>query len=305
MADASVELGLIKVHGNGTDEDMLRALGHFDKARSIYSSIANSHGVADALYGLGAASRRLRKFYEAQKPLEEAQKIYSRLKSKRALAWTLYLLGEVYCEQGQPAFTPFKDALEIYDCLNDKPASAETSYRLGQIHRQRKQNDSAARYWTKAMVIYTATGNKGRLAETSYCLGILRKEQENVKEATELLEVALSRYKDQKDEEGIKKTQDVLGEMHPSMRRMFKFEAEQRSARSVSIHNGDPNRGERPGGEDSGVESPEEVITDIKPHANGGFGEVYSGQHKTLKKVALKKALLGSLKSEHRHIIRV
>lgn len=307
-ADASVELGLINVHSNGTRKDMLRAVDHFQEARSIYSLIGNSGGAADALYGLGAAYRRLRKCPEAQKALEEARRIYSRLDNKRALAWTAYLLGEVYCDQGQAviAFTPFKEALGIYDCLNDQPAFAHTSYRLGQIHRQREQDESAVRCWTKAKEIYTTTRDKGGLAETSYCLGVLRKEQNNLKEATTLFEVALNNYKEQQDEEGIKKTQDALGAIHPSMKRVFEFEAEQRSAGYASIHNGDLNRRERPYGEDSGVDSSEEMITDIKHEANGGYGDIYSGQHKTLGiKVALKRALLGPLKSEHEDIIRV
>ncbi|KAG9044842.1 hypothetical protein FS837_007424 [Tulasnella sp. UAMH 9824] len=305
-ADASVELGLIKVHGNGTREDMNRAIYYFEKARSIYSSIGNSQGAADASYGLGAAYRRLQNCPKAEKALEEAGIIYSRLHNKRALAWTFYLLGEVYCDLGQSvlAFTPFKEALKLYDCLNDEPAIAETSFRLGQLHRQRDQKPSAAQCWIKAKDIYSTTGDKGRLAETSYCLGKLRKEQNKIKEASTLFEVALSNYKSQEDEEGIKKTQDALGEIDPSMKRLFKFEAEQRSARSASIHNGDPNRRESLYGGDSSAEPPEE-ITNIVWHANGGFGDVYSGQHRTLGiKVALKKPLLGPIKSDHDDIIR-
>ncbi|KAG8958664.1 hypothetical protein FRC00_002441 [Tulasnella sp. 408] len=307
-ADALVELGLIEAYGKGTPEELLHGIGHLDKARSIYVSVGNNQGRADALFGLGAMYRRLRRCPEAQKALEEAKELYSGLRNEPAVARTAQMLGEVWCDQGQwnLANTPFKEARDIYERLDNKLALANTLYRLGHVHHRRGQYASASGCWTKAQDIYRNTrGNEGCLAETSYWLGILRKGNKQPEQATAYLGVALNYYKSQNDEEWIKKTQDALVEIDPFKKLVFEFEARQRSARDASIYNGNLNRRERPDGEDSGIEPPDELIKDIKYHTNGGFGIVYSGQHKTLGKVALKAVLFGSIKSDHNDEIRV
>ncbi|KAG8901504.1 hypothetical protein FRC00_006726 [Tulasnella sp. 408] len=288
-ADASIELGGIEIYGTG--EDLLHAVKRFSNAKSIYSSISNSQGLADALYGLGVAYRRLRNCPEAQTALIEARDIYTELDSQPALARTLHLLGMVLFDQtdAHKAIGPVKKALDLYKRLENKSDYADASYYLGHIYHRQRNFNSAVQYWLEAKRIYAATGAKGFLANTSYCLGKAHLAKKKVKEAKTFFQIALNNYRLENDSNGIKKAQGKLGAIDPALKR--RFEAEQLLATYTTSQTGDLN-------------SSEELIFDIKHHANGGFGDIFLGWHKTFGPVALKLPRLGPDESKHSDKIR-
>jgi LuxR family maltose regulon positive regulatory protein len=124
--------------------DFAAALNESQKALSMWESLGNEAGVADALNGIGVAHHRLGEYRTALEALEEALSRSRAAGSIRAEAYCLASLGDLYRDLGQ-----FSQALSYYDQAHARNlviagaflqsyitnARAETLYLAGQIER--------------------------------------------------------------------------------------------------------------------------------------------------------------------------
>ena len=124
--------------------DFAAALEESQKALSMWESLGNEAGVADALNGIGVAHHRLGEYRTALEALEEALTRSRAAGSIRAEAYCLASLGDLYRDLGQ-----FSQALNYYDQAHARnlviagaflqsyitSARAETLYLAGQIER--------------------------------------------------------------------------------------------------------------------------------------------------------------------------
>lgn len=114
--------------------DFQAALDHCQKALSMWESLNNEVGMADALNGIGVAEHRLGEYQSALRTLGEALDKSQSAGSIRAEAYCLASLGDLYRDLGQ-----FDQALGLYDDAQQRNRVMSDAYLQSYIANARAE----------------------------------------------------------------------------------------------------------------------------------------------------------------------
>jgi DNA-binding SARP family transcriptional activator/tetratricopeptide (TPR) repeat protein len=142
------------------------ALPLAEESVTIYRSLLDKAGEADALNRLGLAYCYSANYREALAHLEEAGNIYQQLGDRRGVAGTLNHIGQArwYLGRLAEALTSFQSALALYRSVGDRRNEARLLNNIGDLLRHRGYHRDAWDHYQESLKIFREIGGRWNLA---------------------------------------------------------------------------------------------------------------------------------------------
>ena len=180
----------------GRQSDLANALSSFEKAEAIYQALGNLEGRAEVIFQRGALFNKLNKLSEAKAQLEQALKLTVAADNKSQQIKTLLQLNSVAQDLGEveQGTGYLRQALDLAQQNGLENLSARGLNDQGNNALIKGDYAKADRYFTDALQSALRSKAQSNAARARFSLASVRLRQNNIDDALQYLQPALSFY---------------------------------------------------------------------------------------------------------------
>ena len=138
------------------------SLDYLNRALTLAIQLDNQEERAAVLNAMGVAYKKLNKFDEAARNLQDALAIRRQLGQKKGMAISLNELAQVQASLGKPegALTSYQEALQLRRDIGDKKGVGDTLIDLGGYYQDAGRYDEALKLYKESLQIQRDVGNE-------------------------------------------------------------------------------------------------------------------------------------------------
>ncbi len=181
------------------------ALEYLERARLIFGELKHNTGLAEYYLAAGAIHQITGNHLSTLKDYQEALRHSQKASSDELESLSYLSLGNFHLERKEPkiALPYLKHALKMKQAQDDSTGLAIVLSSIGKVYQLEQSYDSALYYLQRGFEIRTSLAEVRGMASSAYTIAGVLIENERYREATGLLQGALQRFDELKDDTGI------------------------------------------------------------------------------------------------------
>ncbi|MHA1849007.1 MAG: tetratricopeptide repeat protein, partial [Promethearchaeota archaeon] len=180
------------------------ALQKWMKIFSQFRDAGYAEGMAEILYHVAMAQKKLGEFQDAIINLKESLELFQFIKKETRIALVLHALGAINAiiSDDVLAMQYFEKALKLYEKFNDKHGIASIYFEQGNLHIKKNELEQARESFEKSLNLLSELNDELGKAKCFYSLSLLELKKNNVKASVSYLNNARLIFKEVNDIDG-------------------------------------------------------------------------------------------------------
>ena len=303
-AEVSFEQGRFNYYGVQWEE----ALKSYNAALAVFQQVEDYAGQAKVLQAIGDVQRTLGKQDDALASYEQALALFRRLGDQLGEARSCQAMGDVQRLRNDldTALHCYEQCLDLFQQLKDRSEEAKVLEAMGDVQRLRNQPDMALQSYEQALTLYQEEKDRLKRAKVLKAIGDVQRQRRERNAALESYGQALALYGELKEPAEEANVRRAVEEMEqPQSKQGMLLESVEyvdQADRSSAVSEMSQPVQQRPANEslmmDRRAGQRFGNYRLIRLLGQGGFAEVYLGEHVFLGTQAAIKVLLVRLADE-------